>query len=119
MVIEPVAGGSTSLVDTIDHLLDRGAVLFGDATLSVAGIDLVRVEGRWMVLEDNVRVPSGISYALAARWAMRKLLGRRKQMLAIEKGPSIVLSIGKFDVLGAKPLSHREDLLDMVEILAM
>jgi uncharacterized circularly permuted ATP-grasp superfamily protein len=44
--------------------------------IAVAGIDLVKVDGRWMVLEDNVRVPSGISYALAARWAMRKLLGR-------------------------------------------
>jgi len=43
MTLEPVAGGSTSLVDAIDHLLDRGAVLFGDATLSVAGIDLVYV----------------------------------------------------------------------------
>jgi uncharacterized circularly permuted ATP-grasp superfamily protein len=43
--------------------------------IAVAGIDLVKVEGRWLVLEDNVRVPSGISYALAARWAMRKLLG--------------------------------------------
>jgi uncharacterized circularly permuted ATP-grasp superfamily protein len=44
--------------------------------IAVAGIDLVKVNGRWLVLEDNVRVPSGISYALAARWAMRKLLGR-------------------------------------------
>jgi uncharacterized circularly permuted ATP-grasp superfamily protein len=44
--------------------------------IAVAGIDLVKVKGRWLVLEDNVRVPSGISYALAARWAMRKLLGR-------------------------------------------
>jgi uncharacterized circularly permuted ATP-grasp superfamily protein len=44
--------------------------------IAVAGIDLVKVGGRWLVLEDNVRVPSGISYALAARWAMRKLLGR-------------------------------------------
>jgi uncharacterized circularly permuted ATP-grasp superfamily protein len=44
--------------------------------IAVAGIDLVKVNGRWLVLEDNVRVPSGISYALAARWAMRKLFGR-------------------------------------------
>ncbi len=44
--------------------------------IAIAGIDLVKVSGRWLVLEDNVRVPSGISYALAARWAMRKLLGR-------------------------------------------
>jgi uncharacterized circularly permuted ATP-grasp superfamily protein len=44
--------------------------------IAVAGIDLVRVGGRWLVLEDNVRVPSGMSYALAARRAMRQLIGR-------------------------------------------
>src|SRR5260370_5247191 len=44
--------------------------------IAVAGIDLVKVNGRWLVLEDNVRVPSGISYALAARWARLKRPGR-------------------------------------------
>jgi uncharacterized circularly permuted ATP-grasp superfamily protein len=51
----------------------------------VAGIDLVKVRGRWLVLEDNVRVPSGISYALAARWAMRKLLGRTMPAFTSER----------------------------------
>ena len=36
----------------------------------VAGVDLVRVHGDWLVLEDNLRVPSGVAYALAARRAM-------------------------------------------------
>ncbi|WP_418276515.1 circularly permuted type 2 ATP-grasp protein [Isoptericola jiangsuensis] len=37
----------------------------------VAGIDLVRDEaGEFRVLEDNVRVPSGVSYVLANRQAM-------------------------------------------------
>jgi uncharacterized circularly permuted ATP-grasp superfamily protein len=36
----------------------------------VAGVDLVRVRGEWLVLEDNLRVPSGVAYALAARRAM-------------------------------------------------
>ena len=39
----------------------------------VAGIDLIRDEqGDWRVLEDNVRVPSGVSYVLANRSAMRQ-----------------------------------------------
>jgi uncharacterized circularly permuted ATP-grasp superfamily protein len=39
----------------------------------VAGIDLIRdEEGGWRVLEDNVRVPSGVSYVLANRSAMRQ-----------------------------------------------
>jgi uncharacterized circularly permuted ATP-grasp superfamily protein len=47
----------------------------------VSGIDLIRGEdGDFRVLEDNVRVPSGVSYVLANRAAMRQqwaeVLGR-------------------------------------------
>jgi len=39
--------------------------------IHVAGVDLIRdEEGRFRVLEDNVRVPSGVSYVLANRRAM-------------------------------------------------
>ena len=39
----------------------------------VSGTDLIRDEqGGWRVLEDNVRVPSGVSYVLANRSAMRQ-----------------------------------------------
>jgi uncharacterized circularly permuted ATP-grasp superfamily protein len=39
----------------------------------VSGIDLVRDEqGQFRILEDNVRVPSGVSYVLANRSAMRQ-----------------------------------------------
>ncbi len=37
------ASGSASLVDAVDLLLNRGALLSGDATLSLAGVDLVYV----------------------------------------------------------------------------
>ncbi len=41
----------------------------------VAGIDLVRdAEGTYRVLEDNLRVPSGISYVLENRVAMTRVL---------------------------------------------
>ena len=40
----------------------------------VSGIDIVRVQGTFCVLEDNVRVPSGIAYALRSREAMEELL---------------------------------------------
>jgi uncharacterized circularly permuted ATP-grasp superfamily protein len=40
----------------------------------VAGIDLVRDQhGIWRVLEDNVRVPSGVSYVLSNRRAMSQM----------------------------------------------
>jgi len=41
----------------------------------VAGIDIVRDgEGEYLVLEDNLRVPSGISYVLENRVAMTRIL---------------------------------------------
>jgi uncharacterized protein YjiS (DUF1127 family) len=40
---DPLLASHVSLVDAVDHLLNRGAVLLGDATLSVAGVDLVYV----------------------------------------------------------------------------
>jgi uncharacterized circularly permuted ATP-grasp superfamily protein len=45
------------------------------ARIGVAGLDVVRdVEGRFLVLEDNVRTPSGVAYALAAREALDRRL---------------------------------------------
>jgi uncharacterized circularly permuted ATP-grasp superfamily protein len=36
----------------------------------IAGIDVVRIDGAFHVLEDNVRVPSGVAYAMVSREAM-------------------------------------------------
>ena len=41
------------------------------AYVSVCGSDIVRTEDGFMVLEDNLRVPSGVSYMLACRHAIR------------------------------------------------
>ena len=46
-----------------------------DQYVHVVGSDLVRgADGRWMVLEDNMRVPSGVSYVLANRPMMTRIL---------------------------------------------
>ncbi|MDA1192703.1 MAG: circularly permuted type 2 ATP-grasp protein [Candidatus Poribacteria bacterium] len=46
----------------------QGVKVAQDSYVTVAGIDLIRQEnGRYAVLEDNLRVPSGVSYMLAAR----------------------------------------------------
>src|SRR4051794_947751 len=40
----------------------------GDAWVGIAGIDVVRApDGTWLVVEDNLRTPSGIAYSVAAR----------------------------------------------------
>ena len=43
-----------------------------DAYVSVCGSDIVRAGDTFMVLEDNLRVPSGVSYMLACRQAIRR-----------------------------------------------
>jgi uncharacterized circularly permuted ATP-grasp superfamily protein len=43
--------------------------------ISVAGMDLVRdPDGRFLVLEDQLRMPSGLAYAVVARETLRDLL---------------------------------------------
>ena len=43
-----------------------------DVYIAIVGTDLVRLEdGRFAVLEDNLRVPSGVSYMLANRQVMK------------------------------------------------
>jgi uncharacterized circularly permuted ATP-grasp superfamily protein len=50
----------------------RGVAVPSDVYVGICGTDLVRVEdGRFMVLEDNLRVPSGVSYMLANRQVMK------------------------------------------------
>ena len=53
----------------------RGVSVHRDIYVSVAGTDLVRREdGRFVVLEDNLRVPSGVSYMLANREVTKRVL---------------------------------------------
>ena len=52
----------------------RGVRVHRDVYVSVAGTDLVRLEdGRFVVLEDNLRVPSGVSYMLANRAVTKRV----------------------------------------------
>jgi uncharacterized circularly permuted ATP-grasp superfamily protein len=50
----------------------RGVRVPHDIYVSVVGTDLIRLpDGRFAVLEDNLRVPSGVSYMLANRRVLR------------------------------------------------
>lgn len=45
-----------------------------DIYIHIAGIDLVRdAEGNYVVLEDNLRTPSGVSYVLESRVIMKRI----------------------------------------------
>src|SRR5262245_18658235 len=53
----------------------RGVDVHRDIYVSVAGTDLVRLEsGEFVVLEDNLRVPSGVSYMLTNREITKRVL---------------------------------------------
>ncbi len=53
----------------------RGAGLAPATWIPLAGLDVIRdTDGAFKVLEDNVRTPSGLAYALAAREALSESL---------------------------------------------
>jgi carboxylate-amine ligase len=59
----------------LEHDL-RGHAPVAGAWISVAGFDLVRDDdGALLVLEDNVRTPSGVAYAMAVSEAVAEVLG--------------------------------------------
>ncbi|MET0784404.1 MAG: circularly permuted type 2 ATP-grasp protein, partial [Leifsonia flava] len=57
------------------HRQAAGIVSANGVRIQVSGIDLIRDEnGAWRVLEDNVRVPSGVSYVISNRRVMAQTL---------------------------------------------
>jgi uncharacterized circularly permuted ATP-grasp superfamily protein len=52
----------------------RGLNVPKDIYVTVVGSDLIRYpDGRFVVLEDNLRVPSGVSYMLTSRQVMKRI----------------------------------------------
>ncbi len=52
----------------------RGVKVSRDVYVSICGTDLIRTpDGRFVVLEDNLRVPSGVSYMLTSRKVMKQI----------------------------------------------
>ena len=66
-----------------------------NARALVAGIDLVRDDqGAYLVLEDNLRVPSGVSYVLENRLAMTRLMPKLladANIRTVEQYPTLLL----------------------------
>ncbi|MEC5152065.1 circularly permuted type 2 ATP-grasp protein [Cryobacterium sp. GrIS_2_6] len=66
-----------SLISSSNHFHRQaaGIVSANNVRIQVSGIDLIRDEkGAWRVLEDNVRVPSGVSYVISNRRVMAQTL---------------------------------------------
>ena len=57
------------------HRAAAGITTANGVRIQVSGIDLIRDEvGAWRVLEDNVRIPSGVSYVISNRRVMAQTL---------------------------------------------
>lgn len=55
----------------------RNLYVSNDIYVSVAGIDLIRdSNGEYLVLEDNLRVPSGVSYMISNRQIIKRVFPR-------------------------------------------
>ena len=67
-----------------------------DAYVNVMGTDLIRLpDGQFVVLEDNLRVPSGVSYMLSSRKVMKQIfpaLFRKYGVRPIEQYSQVLLS---------------------------
>lgn len=75
VVSDGVVPRSLLTTSTHFHRVLHGITPANRARIQVAGIDLVRTEhGDLRVLEDNVRVPSGVSYVMTNRTAMASVM---------------------------------------------
>src|SRR6202522_3156079 len=74
----------------------RGVKVPRDVYITVVGTDLIRnPEGNFVVLEDNLRVPSGVSYMLTSRRVMKQIfpgLTQKCRVTPIEQYSQVLLS---------------------------
>ena len=75
----------------------QGLKVAADVYSHISGIDLVRAgDGEYYVLEDNLRVASGVSYMLENRRMMARLIPElfaRQQIAPVERYPDALLEI--------------------------
>jgi len=63
----------------------HGLEVPGGVYVHVSGVDLIRDErGEFMVLEDNLRSPSGVSYLIENRWVMGRVLPEILQQYRVQ-----------------------------------
>ncbi|HRP96632.1 MAG TPA: circularly permuted type 2 ATP-grasp protein [Rhodocyclaceae bacterium] len=75
----------------------QGVDVVGDVYAHIAGVDIVRTgAGEYYVLEDNLRVPSGVSYMLENRKMMMRLFPRlfsRYRVAPVDRYPDLLLNM--------------------------
>ena len=83
------------VIDTAPGLRPSGALVHRQKVrATVSGMDLVRDDDGWYVLEDNLRIPSGLGYAVQNRRLTRAVmpeLGMPHEVLDVEGAPALLL----------------------------
>jgi hypothetical protein len=70
----------SSLLDVIDHLLNKGVIATGDVTLGVAGVDLIYLRlSALLCAADRVLPPESDRPARRSRHARRRRPARRSR----------------------------------------
>jgi uncharacterized circularly permuted ATP-grasp superfamily protein len=84
-----------------------GASVPRDIYIHVCGTDLIRdVDGRYRVLEDNCRTPSGVSYMLQNRQVLQRVFPQIFESYDVrvtEDYPDALLDVLKFIAPGSRP----------------
>lgn len=79
----------------------------GNIYIHICGTDLIRDnDGQYLVLEDNGRCPSGVSYLLENRQAMKRVFPRlfsRYSVRPVDRYPQELLSVLRYIAPGGKP----------------
>ena len=88
------------MLDNSEYRKDmQGLKVAGNVYSHVSGIDLVRAgDGEYYVLEDNLRVASGVSYMLENRRMMARLLPEllaRQQIAPVDRYPDALRADAK------------------------
>ncbi|MBA8794366.1 carboxylate-amine ligase [Friedmanniella endophytica] len=82
------------LLDRAPGYRSTGRWLRGTVRAHVCGLDLVcDGPGRWYVLEDNLRIPSGLAYALVNRRLLTDLVGEiapRPEVTGVRRVPAML-----------------------------
>ena len=78
-----------------------------DIYVHICGTDLIRdVDGRYLVLEDNARTPSGVSYMLQNRQVLKRVFPQIFESYAVratDDYPAALLDVLKYIAPGGRP----------------
>lgn len=78
-----------------------------DIYIHICGTDLVRDhEGRYLVLEDNGRTPSGVSYMLTNRQVLKRVWPQAFELTHVQSNddyPAALLDVLRFTAPGGRP----------------